>query len=60
MTVCDDVNKAWDNLKLISISALDSLAPVKSGRIKQRTADWVESEVLECIKLRLEIGLFIV
>ena len=34
------------------MSTLDSFAPLKSVRIKQRTEEWVDSEVLTCIKDR--------
>ena len=43
---------AWNNFKLIILSTLDTIAPVKFVRIKQRTEEWVNSEVLDCIKDR--------
>lgn len=49
---CDNVNDAWNNFKSVFISTMDSIAPVKSVRIKQRTEEWVDSEVLQSIKDR--------
>ena len=48
----DNVTDAWINFKQCFISCLDNIAPVKSVRIKQRTEEWVDSEVLQCIKDR--------
>jgi hypothetical protein len=49
---CDDVNTAWYTFKSIFVSTLNTLAPVKTVLIKQRSEEWVDSEVLQCIKAR--------
>ena len=49
---CDNVNSAWNSFKHIFLSILDQNAPMKRVRIKQRTEDWIDSDVLQCIKDR--------
>ena len=48
----DNVNEAWHNLKTIFLSVLDSIAPVKQIKVKQRSEPWIHSEVLQCIQER--------
>ena len=52
VTLSDNPNDAWHSFKSIFISCLDNVAPVRTVRIKQRSEEWVDSEVLECIKAR--------
>jgi len=38
--------------KTIFLSVLDSIAPVKQIKVKQRSEPWINSEVLQCIQER--------
>ena len=49
--VCN-INTAWSAFREIFISILDSVAPVKEIRLKQRTEPWITSEILGLIKQR--------
>jgi hypothetical protein len=48
----DDVSVAWNNFKAIFLNVIDSLAPVKQIRTKQRTEPWITAEVLSSIRER--------
>ena len=47
-----NINTAWSAFREILISILDSVAPVKEIRLKQRTEPWITSEILGLIKQR--------
>ena len=47
-----DANSAWLNFKSIFLKALDIIAPTKLIRIKQRSAPWITTSILEKIGLR--------
>lgn len=47
-----DINLAWDNFKRLFLSVIDSVAPIKTFRIKQRSNPWFNSEMLEAISAR--------
>ena len=49
---CDNVNQAWDNFKGLSMSVVDSIAPIKKIRLKQCTEPWMCNEILEGIRER--------
>ena len=49
---CVDVNEAWERFKIIFIKILDSVAPVKEVRIKNRTEPWIDENILQLIKER--------
>ena len=49
-----DVEMAWDSFKTIFHSVLDSVAPVKEVKFKQRTEPWMNSEILQNIRFRDE------
>jgi len=49
---CNDIDKAWLNFKTLFIGVLDSIAPAKTIRVKQRSEPWFASEILNLIKLR--------
>ena len=34
------------------MNILDSVAPIKEIRVKQRTEPWISADILECIKIR--------
>jgi len=48
----DNVNNAWVCFKHLLLSVLDSIAPVKQIRIKQRTQTWMDSDILQAISER--------
>ena len=50
--LCDNVNDAWSNFKSIFLPVINTMAPLKEVRIKQRTEPWVTIEILQCIKDR--------
>ena len=52
--MCFDVEMAWDSFKTIFHSVLDSVAPVKEVKLKQRTEPWMNSEILQNIRFRDE------
>ena len=45
----NDVTKAWDCLRNVLLSAINSIAPVKQARIKQQTEPWIDSDILALI-----------
>ena len=49
---CLDTNLAWLQFKNIFTKTLDTIAPKKSIRIKQRSAPWITPTILEKITLR--------
>jgi len=46
------VESSWDNFRNIFHKVLDSVAPIKSVRLKQRTEPWLTSDILALIKER--------
>ena len=48
----NDVTKAWDCFRNVLMSAINSLAPVKQARIKQRTEPLIYSDILALINQR--------
>ena len=52
VTECDDVNEAWDKFNRLFIDILDSIAPIKEIRIKNRTEPWIDDNILQIIKER--------
>ena len=49
---CDDVDSAWGKFKKIFLEVLDSIAPEKVIRTKQRTEPWFDGDVLHHIQLK--------
>lgn len=47
--LCENVHNAWNSFKHIFTSAIESVAPLKQVRIKQRTEPWISSEILQHI-----------
>ena len=47
-----DINTAWSAFRDIFLLVLNSVAPVKEVRLKQRTEPWIDSEILDLIKQR--------
>ncbi len=48
----DDVDSAWSCFHDIFTNILDTIAPVKEVRIKQRTEEWMTSDILDGINER--------
>ena len=46
------VNSAWKSFQEVFMSVLDNIAPVKEVRIKQRTEEWMTSDILDLIHCR--------
>ena len=53
---CLDVNKKWTHFTDLFMPIVDSLAPLKKVRLKQRSEPWFSSAILELIKKRDEIN----
>ena len=53
--MCFDVEMSWDSFKTILHSVLDSVAPVKEVKLKQRTEPWMNSESLQNIRYRMKL-----
>lgn len=47
-----NINDAWFNYREVCMNILDSVAPIKEIRIKQRTEPWISADILECIQIR--------
>ena len=43
------VNSAWNAFQRIFLSVLNNVAPIKEVRVKQRTEEWMDSEILDLI-----------
>ena len=50
--ITNSVDTAWKSFKKVFISVLDSVAPVKEIRLKQRSEPWLTTEIIELIKER--------
>jgi hypothetical protein len=50
--LASNINEAWSNFKDIFTNILDTVAPLKEIRVKQRTEPWITSDILECIYSR--------
>ena len=48
----NNVTKAWDCLRNVLLSAINSIAPAKQARHKQQTEHWVDSDILVLIQYR--------
>lgn len=48
----NDVDQAWFSFKNIFLAILGTVAPIKQIRIKQRTEQWMSSEILDSIRAR--------
>ena len=48
----ENVNKAWCHFRDIFTNILDQVAPTKKIRIKQRTEEWINQEIIEAIRTR--------
>ena len=46
------INSAWKSFQEVFMSVLDNIAPVKEVRIKQRTEEWMTSDILDLIHCR--------
>ena len=49
---CSSVEKAWASFKSNFLHVIDELAPLKVARVKSRTEPWVNTDIIEAIKLR--------
>lgn len=47
-----DVENAWTGFSDIFMPILNSISPVKEVRLKQRTEPWLDSELLELMRVR--------
>ena len=47
---CDDVNIAWNNFRTVFVNIIDSIAPLKETRLKQRSEPWIDDTILTNIK----------
>ena len=47
-----NIEESWSNFKTIFLNILNTLAPLKEVRVKQRTAPWINGEILELIRHR--------
>ena len=52
VTWSNDVESSFENFKRLFLSVIDSLAPEKEVRLKQRTEPWFNSEISEAISER--------
>ena len=52
MVSCDRVDEAWSNFCTIFTHVLDSVAPLKEVRIKQRSEPWMTHDILVNIRER--------
>ena len=52
MFTADTVQESWLFFKDKFLTVLDSVAPTKEVRLKQRTEPWMDSDILELIKIR--------
>ena len=43
---CEDVEGAWNNFKTLFCNILDSIAPLKEVRLKQRSEPWFDDSIL--------------
>ena len=50
--ITNSVDTAWKSFKKVFVSVLDSVAPVKEIRLKQRSEPWLTTEIIELIKER--------
>jgi len=50
--LCNDVVEAYTLFKDSFLSIIDSVAPVKQVRIKQRSEEWINVDILQCINER--------
>ena len=49
---CSDVNTSWNVFKKVLNNIIETLAPIKEIRLKNRTEPWISNEILDAIKLR--------
>ena len=49
---CEDVNVAWNSFKTVFVNIIDSLAPMKRARFKQRSEPWFDETIANYIKIR--------
>ena len=49
---CGDVNVAWNRFKTVFVNIIDTLAPMKRARLKQRSEPWFDETISNCIKIR--------
>ena len=42
---CEDVNVAWNSFKTVFVNIIDSLAPMKRARFKQRSEPWFDETI---------------
>ena len=49
---CDDVNIVWNNFRTVFVNIIDSIAPLKETRLKQRSEPWIDDTILTNIKNR--------
>ena len=52
MFTTDSVQESWLTFKELFLSVLNSVAPEKQVRLKQRSEPWITSDILNLIKLR--------
>ena len=50
--MCMNVDEAWSKSKVKFLGVLDSLAPFKEVRLKQRTEPWMSHDILDLIRNR--------
>ena len=54
---CDDINEAWCKFKSKFLEIVDSVAPIKSVRLKKRNACWFNGVILELIVVEIKLHL---
>ena len=52
VTDSSDVENAWNNFKVLFLTVLESVAPIKEVRLKQRSEPWFSDEILKSINER--------
>ena len=54
-TDIEDGNKAWALFHNLNIKVLNSVAPIKQVRLKQRSEPWMDGHILDLINQRYQV-----